>query len=44
MEIYVAGMEGRIFNFIAEFLKSRSFEVKINEILSDTKVQTEGKS
>ena len=38
-----AGMEGIMFNFIQNFLTPRSFEVKVNEILSDAKVQTEGK-
>ena len=35
-----AGKEGRMLNFIKNFLKPRSF--KVNEILSDTKVETEG--
>ena len=42
MDIHEAGIEGRTFKFIQNFLKPRSFKVKVNEILSDTKVQTEG--
>ena len=42
MAIVEAGIVGRMFNFIQNFLKPRSFKVKVNEILSDTKVQTEG--
>ena len=42
MDIHEAGIEGRMFKFIENFLKPRSFKVKVNEILSDTKVQTEG--
>ena len=29
-------------NFLQNFLKHRSIKVKLNETLSDTKVQTEG--
>ena len=42
MDINEAGTEGRMFNFIRKLLKPRSFKVKVNEILSDTKVQIEG--
>ena len=42
MDIHEAGMERRMFKFIKNFLKPRSFKVKANEILSDIKVQTEG--
>ena len=36
MDIHEAGIEGRMFNFIHNFLKPRSFKVNVNEILSDT--------
>ena len=36
-----AGIKGRMFNFIQNFLIPRSFKVKVNEILSDTEVQKE---
>ena len=42
MDIHEAGIERRMLKFIENFLKPRSFEVKVNELLSDTKVQTEG--
>ena len=42
MDLHDAGIEGRIFKFIQNFLQPRSFKVKVNEILSDTKVRTEG--
>ena len=42
MDIHETGIEGRTFIFIQNFLKLRSFKVKVNEILSDTKVQTWG--
>ena len=42
MDIPEAGIEGRRFKFIENFLKPRSFKVKIKEILSDTKAQTGG--
>ena len=42
MDIHEAGKEGSVFKFIQNFLKPRSFKVKINEILSDTKVQRKG--
>ena len=42
MDINEAGIEGIMFNFIQNFLKLRSFKIKVKEILSDTKVQTEG--
>ena len=42
MDIHEAGIEGRIFNFIQNFLKPRYFKINVNEILSDTKVETEG--
>ena len=41
MDIHEAGIGGRMFKFIQNFLKLRSFKVKVNEILSDAKVQTE---
>ena len=42
MDINEAGIEGIKINFIQNLLKPRSFKVKVNEVLSDTKVQTEG--
>ena len=42
MDLHEAGIEGRMFKFIENFLRPRSFKVKVNEILSVTKVQTEG--
>ena len=42
MDIHKAGIEGRMFKFIQKKFKLRSFKVKVNEILSDTKDQTEG--
>ena len=42
MDKHEAGRKVRMFNFIQNFLKPRSFKVKVNKILSDTKVQTEG--
>ena len=42
LEIQEAGIEGRAFNLMQNFLKPSSFKVKVNENLSDTKVQTEG--
>ena len=42
MDMHEGGKEGRMFKFIQNFLKLRSFKVEVNEILSDTKVQTEG--
>ena len=42
MDIHEAGLEGRMFKFIQNFLKPRSFKVKVNKILSDTKAETEG--
>ena len=42
MDIHEAGIERRMLKFIQNFLKPRSFEVKLNEILSNTKFQTEG--
>ena len=41
MDIHEAGLEGRMFKFIQNFLIPRSFKVKVNQILSDIKVQTE---
>ena len=41
MDIHEARIEGRMFNFIQNFLKPRPFKVKVNDNLSDTKVQTE---
>ena len=42
MDIHESGIEARMLNFIQKFLKPRSFKVKVNKILSDTKVKTEG--
>ena len=42
MDIHEAGIEETMSKFIENFLKPRSFKVKVNEILSDPKVQTEG--
>ena len=42
MDIHKAGIEGIIFILIQNFLKPRSIKVKVNEITSETKVQTEG--
>ena len=36
-----AGTDGRMFDFIQNFLRPRYFIVKVNEILSDKKIQTE---
>ena len=41
MDIHEAGLEGRMFKLIQNFLKPRSFKVKVNKFLSDTKVQTQ---
>ena len=41
MDLNEARVEGRMLNFIQKFLKPRSFKVKVNEILSDKKIQTE---
>ena len=37
MDIHEARIERRMFNFIQNFLKPRTFKVKVNETLSDTK-------
>ena len=42
MDISETGIQGRMLNFIQNFLKPRSFKVKVNENLSDTKVQRDG--
>ena len=42
MDLHETGIKGRIFKFIENFLRPRSFKVKVNENLSDTKVKTEG--
>ena len=42
MDIHEVGIEGRVFKFIQKFFTPRSFKVEVNEILSDTKVHTEG--
>ena len=42
MDLHEAGIEGRMFKFIENFLRPRSFKFKFNIILSDTKFQTEG--
>ena len=41
MDIHEAEIEARMFKFIQKILKPRSFKVKVNKIISDTKVQTE---
>ena len=42
MDIHEAGTKLRMFKLVQNFLKPRTFKVKVNKILSDTKVQTEG--
>ena len=42
IDINDTGIEGRMFNFIQNFLEIRSFKDKVNEILSDSKILTEG--
>ena len=42
IDVHEVRIEGRMYKFIRNFLKLRSFKVKVNENLSDTKVQTEG--
>ena len=42
MGIHEAETEGRMYKLIQNFHKPRPFKVKVNEIRSDTKVQTEG--
>ena len=42
IDIHETGIEEGMFNLIQNFLKPKSFKVKLNEILSDTKVQTGG--
>ena len=42
MDINEAGIEGWKFSFKQNFLKPRSSKAKLNEILSNAKVQTEG--
>ena len=42
MDLHRAGIAGRMFNFIQNFLKPRSFKVKMNKISCGKKVQTEG--
>ena len=42
LDINETGIEGRMFKFVQNFLKPRSYKVKVTEILSDTRVQTEG--
>ena len=41
MDKHEAGIEGKIFKSIQNFLKSKSCKFKVNKILSDTKVQAE---
>ena len=41
MDMHETGTDGRMLKFIQNFLKLRSFILKVNESLSDTKVQTE---
>ena len=42
MDIHEAGIEERMFKLIQNLLKPRSFKVKVNKVLSVSKVQTEG--
>ena len=42
MDIHEAGIVGIMFNFMQNFLKPRSLQVKVSEILSHTKVQSKG--
>ena len=42
MDLSEVRIKGRMLNFIQNFLRTRSFKVEVNEILSDTKIQTEG--
>ena len=42
MDIHEARTEGRTLKFIENFLEPKFFKIKVNEVLSDTKVQTEG--
>ena len=41
IDLHEAGKEERMFRFIENFLRARSFKVKVNETLSNTKAQTE---
>ena len=41
MDMNEAGIEGKMFNFIQNFLKPRSYRVKVNETLCGTKARTE---
>ena len=41
MAISDAEIEGRLFNYIRNFLKPSSFNVKLNKVLFGTKIQTE---
>ena len=38
-DLYAAGLKGHLSNYIKEFLKDRTFQVKIGNKLSDTKQQ-----
>ena len=42
MDLNGARIKEKMFNFTQKFLKPRYFKVKVNEILSDTKIRTEG--
>ena len=42
LDIHESGQEGKMLEFLQNYLESSSFKVKVNETLSDTKVQTEG--
>ena len=42
MDINEAGTEGKIFTSLETFLKPKYFKMKLNDILFDTKFQTEG--
>ena len=42
MDLKEAGIEGIMLNIIRNFIKPRSFKVKVNEILTHTNIQTQG--
>ena len=42
IDIYEAGIEVRMFKFIQNLLKIRSFKLEVDEIISDTEIQIEG--
>ena len=41
-EIHKIGVSGRLYNYILTFLQNRTFQVKINNTLSDTYIQQNG--